>query len=105
MDEKRTQKCVCSAVETLCSAYSRPILTVFGKFEPLSVVGHRSDSACFEPLCVKIRSRVTFVSEPENKNKKKFRVILHVFGQTFPYNRLATSWTILTIPIKMRYRC
>jgi len=86
---------------TLERAYRKPFLTVFGKFEPQNIVGHRVDpkkgtslchNGCFELLCVRIHPQMTSVGESgekiKNKNKKRRGLIFHVFRQTLPCGRL-----------------
>jgi len=80
---------------TLERAYRRPFLTVFGKFEPQNVIGHRvphkgtslPHNACFELFCVKIHPRMTSVGESGEKIKKTRLIIFHVFRQAHPYGR------------------
>ena len=81
---------------TLERAYRRKFLTVFGKFEPQNVVGHRVDpkkalpyvTTRFELLCATIHQRITSVGEPGKKIKKEEALYFTHFAR----RSLTTDW-------------
>jgi len=69
-----------------------PVLAVFGKFDPLNVVGHSEDSKNARPCMILhfwaiVRQNPLTAHFSRRVRGKRLGLIFHIFAQMLPYDR------------------